>query len=140
MLKNTPSVYGEVEAVLSQNKAVELPVLIDTKNYTINAAEVYLLFDPDEIQVKNVSKKGSFFKLWIKGEPKFSNKTGSISFAGGLPTPGFRGKGQVGSVTIIPQRPGASLISFSQKTRILLNNGRGSEISLIRSPIKFKVQ
>lgn len=122
------------------NQNVELPVRIDTAGATINAAEIYLTFDPEAIKVESVSKDNSIFELWITDEPKFSNEKGEISFAGGLPTPGFKGKGEIGNIKFTPLRAGQTEINFDSKTRALLNDGKGTAISLNLPPIKFKVE
>ncbi len=127
------------EKIASEEK-IHIPIFINTQKYIINAAEIYLRFDPSELQVVSVSKENSFFQLWITGEPKFSNETGEISFAGGLPTPGFSGKGQVGAVEIVAKKPGRHQLSFDGRTRILLNDGLGTAIPLNLRPIKFKVK
>jgi hypothetical protein len=121
------------------NQELTLPVSIDTAGVTINAAEVYLKFDPTAIKVESVTKDNSIFQLWITDQPQFSNQSGDISFAGGLPTPGFSGKGQIGQVKIRPLKAGQVKIDFDGKSRALLNDGLGTAISLNLPTIKFTV-
>lgn len=122
------------------NQSIELPILIDTKDETINAAEVYLTYDPAFLTVTEVTKKDSFFQLWVDGEPSFSKEKSQITFAGGLPTPGFRGKGQIGTVQFTPTKRGQTTIVFAEKTRVLLNDGKGTKIPLRLSPITITVR
>lgn len=119
---------------------IDIPINIDTANQNINAAEVYLRFDPADLEVLSVSKDNSFFSLWIKDQPAFSNERGEISFAGGLPNPGFSGRGQIGSIKVKTKRKGSILIEFDQKSRTLLSDGLGTEIKLHLDPINFKVE
>jgi hypothetical protein len=117
-----------------------LPIIIDTKGQNINAAEVYLNFNPRLMRVDEITKDGTFFKIWIKDDPKFSNEKGEISFSGGLPNPGFTGKGQVGTITVtLLQKQDAQLV-FTPKTRVLLNDGKGTAIPLTIDPITIKVK
>ena len=134
------TIAAEIPSSIKVNQKMTLPIFIDTAGLAINAAEVYLKFDPKALEIKSVSKENSFFQLWITDEPKFNNEKGEISFAGGLPNPGFQGKGQVGKVVITPLKSGWHSINFDRKTRVLLNDGKGSEISLILKPIKIKVK
>ncbi len=83
------TVYLETPTRFQAGATVTLPLFVDTKAEIINAGEVYLNFDPSGIEVVAVSKDKSFFTLWITDQPTFSNEKGEISFAGGLPTPGF---------------------------------------------------
>ena len=113
---------------------------IDTKENTINAAEVYLTFDPQYFEVLSVDKAGSFFQIWIDNEPKFSNSNGTISFAGGLPTPGFKGMGKIGSVTIKAKKSGSTQINFTSKSRLLLDDTNGTFVPLRMDSIKVKIK
>jgi hypothetical protein len=134
------TIAAEIPSSIKVNQKITLPIFIDTSGLIINAAEVYLKFDPATLKVESASKENSFFQLWITDEPKFSNDKGEISFAGGLPKPGFQGRGQIGSVNIIPLKSGLQTLSFDQKSRILLNDGVGTEAPLKLEPIKIKVK
>lgn len=136
--KSTPH-YGRITASVPHRPAVgqsvTIPIYIDTGSDTINAAEVYLTFDPSVIAVDSVAKDPSFFQLWITDQPAYSNETGTLSFAGGLPSPGFKGRGQVGSVTLHFLKHQAASLTFESKTRILKNDGQGTAVPLIVRPI-----
>ncbi len=135
--KNSAHISAEIKQPVKIGEKIQVPIFIATGNNTINAAEIYLNFDPNKLQIIEVSKNNSFFQLWIKDEPKFSNEKGEISFAGGLPQPGFKGKGQVGEITLVIQQSGRNEISFDSKTRILLNDGKGTALPLDLKPIKI---
>ena len=129
----------DIPKTVKIGEMLDVPVKIDTAGKTINAAEVYLTFDPEAMKVESLSKENSVFELWITGEPKFSNEKGEISFAGGLPTPGFSGEGQIGSVKITLLRSGKQQIKFDSRTRALLNDGQGSALPLNLDTIVVKV-
>jgi hypothetical protein len=136
----TARITAEVPSGISVSQSIDLPIFIDTRDYTINAAEVYLTYDPQLVTVESVSKDNSFFQLWITDEPKFSNEKGQLSFAGGLPTPGFKGRGQIGTVTLKLLKPGHTNLTFDPKTRVLLNDGQGTAVPLYVAPISLLVQ
>ncbi len=119
------------------NESVTVPVFIDTATSTINAAEIYLTFDPSKIKIEEVTKNESIFQLWITGQPSFSNSEGKIAFVGGLPTPGFKGQGTIGTIKLTPLTAGTNLIHFSSATRALLNDGLGTIMPLRLSPISL---
>ena len=134
------SIYGNTNNLAEINKKISIPIEINTQDKTINAAEAYLTFDPKAIRVESVSKSDSFFTIWITDEPKFSNEKGEISFAGGLPNPGFKGKGVIGSVEITPLKTGWQTLTFDARTRLLLNDGLGTESPLEKELIRIKVK
>ena len=117
-----------------------VPIEIDTGGRTINAAEVYLKFDPKLIQIESASVEGSVFTIQITGQPKFSNETGEISFAGGVPNPGFKGKGKIGSVTLKASTPAKTQLIFDSKTQALLNDGLGTAIPLQLQPVEVEIK
>ena len=131
----TARIIAEVPAGIGANQVITVPIFMDTQDYTINAAEVYLRYDPSKLQIDSVAKEDSIFQIWITDQPKYSNESGELSFAGGLPNPGFKGRGQIGTVTLRKLSPGATNIMFEDKTRILLNDGKGTAIPLFLSPI-----
>ncbi len=118
---------------------ITLPIVIDTAGKTINAAQVFLKFDPKVTQVESVDKDGSFFTVWVKDQPTFSNTGGDISFAGGIFTPGFKGQGRVGSVTLVAKGATKTKLSFASTTSVLLNDGQGTAIPLQLDPLEVNI-
>ncbi len=133
-------IYASLPDSVERDQLVTLPLMIDTKNATINAAEINLSFNPKQVEVVSVTKENSLFQIWIEGEPKFSNTDGTLSLAGGIPTPGFKGQGQVGSVTIKPKQKGLISFRYVQPTRLLLNDGSGTSVPVTLQPINIYVQ
>src|SRR4051812_18980672 len=75
---------------MATGQTLAVPIYL-TSRQPVNAGELYLSFPSDLVQVKEIKTTGSIFQLWVKDSPSFSNQTGQISLAGGLPTPGFQG-------------------------------------------------
>lgn len=129
----------EVRGDQKVGDVVDIDINIDTHNSTINAAEVYLTFDPVYLEIQVVEKSDSIFPIWL-GEPRFSNLEGTASFAGGLPTPGFKGRGKMGIIKAKLIKSGKTEISFSKKSRMLLNDGEGTAVPLQLGPIQLNIQ
>lgn len=61
--------------------------------------------------------------------PTFSNRTGQIYFVGGIPSPGIQtSNGVVLTMTFRVIAPGSGTISFAERTRVLANDGSGTDI------------
>lgn len=107
----------------------EVPLKVSVKE-AINAGEFYFNFPSDKLTVKEIKKDNSFFSLWVKDSPAFDNQTGSIYLAGGLPAPGFSGTdGMVATVVFTAKAGGQATISLNSKSRILANDGNGTQIA-----------
>lgn len=102
----------------------DISVNIDSKQ-SINAAEATINFDPDTLEVVNISKDKSIFNLWIQ-EPTFSNASSSIQFSGGIIPNGYQGSGELFIITFQPKKTGSTNLTFSNAS-VLANDGKGTE-------------
>lgn len=102
-------------------------VLVNTQGQDINNAEAVINFPTNTLEVVSVSKSGSIFSFWPE-EPAFSNSTGTISFNGGLPTPGYNGGAGkiIGIVFRIKVAGSASVVCSSAAVRA--NDGFGTNV------------
>ena len=102
-------------------------VKVNTDGKAINTAEATLTFDPTKLSVAGISKTSSVFSLWVS-EPTFSNTDGTISFAGGKPSPGFTGSsGTLLTITLKGLTAGTANVNFSSAS-VLADDGLGTNI------------
>jgi len=95
-------------------------VFVKSEGAFINAAQSKITFPPNLLRVSDISKSGSIFTLWVQ-EPSWSNSKGEVSFGGGLPSPGFRGKsGKVVTISFQGKAIGKATVSF--KEEMILEN------------------
>ncbi|MCX6713683.1 MAG: cohesin domain-containing protein [Candidatus Vogelbacteria bacterium] len=106
---------------------VNVSVLVNTNSVAINNTEATINFPSSLLQVVSVSTSGSIFPMWIEN-PTFSNNSGTISFNGGVPNPGFTGStGKVVVITFRVKKQGTASLSFTSAS-ILANDGLGTEV------------
>ena len=108
-------------------------VRLDNENQEINAAEVFINFPADKIEVKSVNQGGSDFSLWPKA-PSFSNDKAEISFVGGAPG-GIKRQAKLVSILFEAKARQSDLadsatISFGSESQVLLNDGKGTKADL----------
>jgi hypothetical protein len=134
------SIRLEFPKQTTAGKLIEVPLRIST-TIPMNAAEFYFSFPPDILEVEAIDRGGSFFELWITDQPNFDNAAGVLSFAGGLPKPGFSGKdGLVATVRFRAKQSGSGQITLNQETsRVLANDGLGTKIDASFAPISFTI-
>jgi hypothetical protein len=102
-------------------------VLVNTQGTPINSIETNIDFPKEYLDVVFVSKANSIFSLWIQ-EPTYSNSLGSISFTGGLPTPGYNGiNGKVMEITFKAKTVGVAKINYSSSA-VRANDGLGTDV------------
>ncbi len=109
---------------VGETKSFSLTVSSPTQ--AINAAQARLSFPAATIQVLGVSKSG-LFTYWTQ-EPAYSNSGGTVSFGGGLPTPGYTGGSRgVITVSVKAKAEGTAALRYSSGV-ILANDGEGTNI------------
>lgn len=101
-------------------------IRIDTENEEINTVEANLSFPADLLQVVDISNGSSILNLWA--QPPSGSSTG-ISFVGGVAN-GFKGDGLLARISFSAQAIGETEINFKKDSRVLLNDGQGSEAQL----------
>lgn len=114
-------------------------VFVNTKEQAINNTDVVINFPAGLLEVVSVSKSGSIFSLWVE-EPSFSNSAGTVSFNGGLPTPGFNGTaGKAISIVFRVKAAGSASLIFSSAA-VRANDGYGTDILQARAQAQFTLK
>ncbi|MBI5530974.1 MAG: hypothetical protein HY918_05785 [Candidatus Doudnabacteria bacterium] len=121
---------------VSVGNIVNVQVLINTDNRPINNSQAVINFPTDLLEVVSLSKSGSIFSLWVE-EPAFSNQAGTVSFNGGLPTPGYAGaSGAALTISFRAKASGSASIYFSSGS-VLANDGLGTELLQAKGQAQF---
>ena len=119
-------VFLEIPKILETNQEISVPLKLSSSE-TMNAAEFFFSFPTDLVEVVSID---TIYSLWVTGSPKFDNITGTLSFEGGLPTPGFSGdNGLIATVVFRTKNAGSGEITIdTEKSRVLANDGLGTNI------------
>jgi len=121
----------------------KVDLVIDTEQKSINAFEGKIIFPNNLIDIKEVSDGNSIVNFWIE-RPRGSqetggNKQGEIIFSGITPG-GFNGEnGLILSAIFEARKDGVARLEISE-ARVLLNDGIGTESSLIMNNLEFRIQ
>lgn len=115
-----------------------LNIMVDTKGNQINSARGVLVFSKNNLEILEIKKEGSIFKFWDNAT-SFSNYEGKIVFGGGLPSPGFSGKGIVLRVSMKAKQKGEAKIEFKDGA-VLLNDKKGTDILSKTESLTFKIE
>lgn len=114
-------------ATLSPGGIATLSVIVNSEGVAVNNADAKIIFPADLLEVVSVSKGNSVFSLWVE-EPAYSNSGGTVSFNGGIPTPGFTGSyGTAVSIVVKAKKAGKADIFFSDSA-VRANDGFGTDV------------
>lgn len=131
---------GDKQDTIKTNQIVEFPVSINTLGQTINAAEIHLKFNQEEIEIQEILKNNSIFKYWISQQNEYNNTKGDVLLVGSLPSPGFKGIGNVVVIKAIPKKAGNVAISVGNATQVALNDGEGSIAETVTIDARIEVE
>ncbi|MCC7289660.1 hypothetical protein IT417_00170 [bacterium] len=93
----------------------------------INAVQADLAFDPEKIEVVDITTSESFANVFIQKE--INNETGYSRLTGGLPHPGFdKESGVFGTVYFKSKSAGLTQVKFLPTSMVLANDGKGTNI------------
>lgn len=102
-------------------------VLINTEGVPVNNAEAVINFPNNLLEIVSISKSNSVFSLWVE-DPTFSNSAGTLTFNGGMPTPGFSGSsGKIISIVFRAKKTGLASVIFSSEA-VRANDGLGTNV------------
>jgi hypothetical protein len=106
---------------------VTVRVVVNSSDQAINSAEGVVSFPVDFLKVVSLDTGNSLFPFWIQA-PSFSNGQGTITFNGGLPSPGFTGTGgTIVAITFQAKKSGTATISVGNAS-VLANDGLGTDV------------
>lgn len=122
----------------SVGNIINATVLVNTQGIAMNNSDAIINFPSALLEVISLSKSGSIFTLWVE-EPAFSNSAGTISFNGGLPTPGYNGSaGRLLNLTFRVRNAGLASLIFSSAA-VRANDGYGTDILQTKGQAQFNL-
>lgn len=93
----------------------------------VNTIQTDIGFNPERLEVVEISTKNSFANIFIQKE--INNKAGYARLTGGLPNPGFSSdRGIFGTIFFKGKSPGAVKIEFLPTSMVLANDGHGTNV------------
>ncbi|MDD5551684.1 MAG: cohesin domain-containing protein [Candidatus Pacebacteria bacterium] len=118
----------------------DVDIILDTKNQYINAIQVDLRFPQDKIQIVEPFSGKSIIQIWTS-PPDYSNIDGTLSLRGGIPNPGIKtSSGLIFKVKFRAKSPGEANLYFSGSSKILLNDGKGTELPISTVGGKYTIK
>lgn len=110
-------------------ESLTVSVYASSPDQAASAFSGYLHFPADKLSVTSISKAGSVISIWVQ-DPVYSNSSGTLSFEGVVPNPGFTGNnGKLITITFNVRAAGTANLAFTSGT-VLANDGLGTNISL----------
>lgn len=110
----------------SVGSTFDVSLFLNTEKESVNAIEVGLSFPADKLQLVSPSTGKSIISVWT-APPTFSNQTGKINLQGGIPGGINVSNGLFTTLTFRVKGVGSAILKFLDETRVLLNDGLGTD-------------
>lgn len=119
--------FSPAKGDFSQDQNLVVDLKINTENQSINTVEGYVKFSPEIFDLEKLSDGSSIISFWIK---KPESGAGSIAFAGVIPG-GYQGQdGLLLRIFLKPNKEGRGVLDLEPTSKVLLNDGLGTEAEL----------
>jgi len=102
----------------------------------INSAQAVIHFPSDKLEIVEASRDNSLFSLWPEEPSSLAGFPGSFSLIGGLPHPGFTGRGAIVEIRFKVKESGFAAIEFGE-SHVLADDGAGTELLLSMKEAKY---
>ncbi len=111
----------------SAGQTFSASVLLSTTQ-AANAVSGVVSFDASKLEVTSLNRSGSKVSVWVR-DPSFSNSSGTISFEGIIPNPGYTGTGgKILGISFKAKGQGSASVKFNNG-KVLANDGNGTNIT-----------
>jgi len=137
--KAATTIYFDLEnPVIYEGDTFVVNMKISSPDKSINVIDGTILYDNNNLEIKEISTGGSLFVLWPK-PPVFSNNKGTLSFVGGV-AGGFQGEnGEVLKIIFLAKSEGEVQIDFLDGFSVFLHDGQGTQINPWLRPLLFSI-
>ncbi len=116
---------GQSSGNYTVGDTITVSLMVDSGGQAINAAEGTISYSTGQLDYQSISTSGSIFTFWTSGP---SENSGTITFGGGLSSPGYSGSsGKILTVTWKAKASGSGGVTVNG-SKILANDGVGTNI------------
>lgn len=126
LLPRTEVSFSPRSGSFVEGSLFQVPIFINTKGRSINGIDVRINFDKDRLSIVNPTGGKSIIGVWIE-PPVYDNTNGTASYVGVVPDGITTNAGLIGTITFKARATGQAVVSVSNRSEVLLNDGLGTE-------------
>ena len=112
-----------------EGSTFDVPIYLNTNGESINSVDLNLNFDNSRLSIIRPAGGVSVIGVWVE-PPNYDNSRGIASYVGVIPGGINTDAGLIANVTFQAKRTGQASLSFRSNSRILLNDGLGTEANV----------
>jgi len=128
--------FSEQRQEVGEGENIHLDLFFDSREEDVNAIQGKIFFSSDTVSLERISQKDSILSYWIESPQK--KDAGEIFFSGVVPGGFNESKGLILSLDFLAQKEGSAHFNMGN-VRVLLNDGKGTELETISSGIDLTI-
>lgn len=109
----------------------DVSLYLNTNGGSVNTIDIGIRFPTDKLAIVKPSTGSSLVRLWVE-PPSYSNSQGTAKFVGVIPNGVKTKSGLLTTLTFRAIGTGSAVISVVPGSRVLANDGLGTEVGLQR--------
>ena len=129
LIANTQIFFSPQSATFQEDSTFEVSVFLNTEGHDVNAVELHITFDPNKLSVISPSQGKSIIGLWVE-PPSYDNSKGTVKIIGAIPTGIKSDSGLLTNIRFKAKAPGQAIITITDTSQVLLNDGVGTKTRL----------
>lgn len=131
--------FNSTRPTVSAGTDFPVELRLQTTGTAINAVSAYVRFNPQVLQVIQMTTEKSFCTFYL--DNTFDNIKGEVNLSCGLANPGFQGDSVIVHLTMRARVVGSASITLDKdRSRVLANDGRGSDVTDSLPALSFNIQ
>ncbi len=112
---------------------------LDTLGFSVNTLNIQISFPANLVSVVRPSGGESLISMWVT-PPTYSNTRGTMEFSGVILGGTKTDSGLIEKITFRAKSPGTGTILIRKTSRVLVNDGFGSETEVETIPLKIIIE
>lgn len=126
--------------IIGLDSKQRINIRLDTGGEAINTVQAIVNYDSSIVKVEEIITTNSLCAPEFFLEKEINNKLGEVRITCALPSPGLTGnRGAVAELVIQPLRTGDLTLSFKEGTKVLANDGLGTNVLRIATNANYQV-
>ena len=128
LLKHSNITISPASGAFLEGSNFEIPIFINTEGNSVNTIDLRVKFDASKLSIVKPSGDKSIIAVWLE-PPSYNNTKGTAKLVGVIPNGIVTDSGLIATISFKAIAIGQAVVSISQDTRVLLNDGQGTETS-----------
>ncbi len=125
---STLTLYPDSDIFVGLDRQQKIGIRITTGGETVNAAQVFIRFDPAQVRIDDILMEHSFCDTQLVLQKDINNRKGLVALACFKPDGSSADRLTLAELVVSPLRPGVATLKFTSDSGVFANDGLGTNV------------